>query len=771
MSTNRFADADTAFRAGDTEKGIQLTAASLEADPAAPVGVYRNFASLLFRHKRYAEAEQWAQAGTKLFPRDFDLWNILGVACRRQQKYEDAIKALERAEKISPKNTSAISNRGNVYNDMRNGPGAIEAFTKLVRLQPGAAEFQRGLGRGYWFSRDLDKALTRLRLATKLKPDFVDAWLDVSAVVSEKEGPASSLPVIEQALALNPDSPRLREAKALAMRRSGRLRDTEAYLQDLLGELGELGWIHYQIAGVISDYDRERANVHYAKAIELAPSKVEYKVAYAESLSRSRHGDESDHIEAAYQVLRGALDEMGELNASQLKVALEILTRLADYDAAEALGGFSEVGDRLVDGGKMTALLAHLARIRSDEDRVELLEMHRRGGRRIIDGAKRFPISAPPPRAPNGKIRLGIMSSDLRNHPVAYFAMPLFDHLPRDRFEVYCYSYFEGDKADPVQTRIAAAVDAFRWEKDITDHAAAQMIADDQLDMLLELGGSTYMNKLNVMAFKPAPLSGSWLGYPHSAGLETIDHLILDPYVAPTRSELLVEEPLLMPKSWIAMGEMAFPERPITEGTPEQRNGFLTFGTANNPYKYSREMVQTWARITASTPNARFLFIRPEGGAPSFRSNMQALFAAEGVSEERLRFVDIRGAHMPYYNEMDIALDTFPQTGGTTTCETLWMGVPVVTLAGEAMFERLSYSILTNAGLGDLCARTREEYVEIALKLAADPARRAALRTDLRGMLKASPLGQTKQFAADFYDMIEGAVLRARASGKIPAAA
>jgi predicted O-linked N-acetylglucosamine transferase (SPINDLY family) len=770
MSTNRFADADAAFRAGERDKGIELMTASLEANPHAPVGVYRNFSSLLFRHQLYADAERWALAGTKLYPRDFDLWNILGVSYRRQQKYEDAIRALERAEKINPKSTSAISNRGNVYNDMRNGVGAIKAFTKLVRLQPSTAEFQRGLGRGYWYAGDLDKAITRIRLATKLKPDYIDAWLDLSAIISEKEGSVAALPILEQALSLFPDHMRLHEARALTMRRSGRLRDAETYLSQLLAAHDDLGWIHYQIAGVISDYNRERANAHYAKAIALEPEKIEYTIAYAESLARARYGDESDHIEAAYHVLRAALDKVDELSAGQLKVALEILTRLADYDAAESLGSFSEVGDRLVDGGKMTALLAHLARIRSEEDRLKLVEMHRRGGRRIIEGAKRFPISIPPPRAPNGKIRLGIMSSDLRNHPVAYFAMPLFDHLPKDRFEVYCYSYFEGDKSDTSQTRITGAVDVFRWEKDISDHAAAQLIANDQLDMLLELGGSTHMNKLNVMAFKPAPLSGSWLGYPHSSGLETIDHLILDPYVAPPRRELLVEEPLLMPKSWIAMGEMAFPERAITDGTPEQRNGFLTFGTANNPYKYSREMVRTWAQITASVPNARFLFIRPEGGAPSFRTNMLTLFAAEGVSEERLIFVDIRGAHMPHYNEMDIALDTFPQTGGTTTCETLWMGVPVVTLTGETMFERLSYSILTNTGLSDLCARTREEYVEIALKLAADPARRAALRTNLRGMLKASPLGQTKQFAADFYDMIESAVLRARASGKVPSA-
>ena len=771
MSTQKFAEADAAFRAGDTEKGIELTAAVLEADPNAPVSVYRNFSALLFRHQRYAEAERWALAGAKLYPRDFDLWNILGVAYRRQKKYEEALKALDKAEKISPKNVSAISNRGNIYNDIKNGPASIATFTKLVRLQPSNAEFQRGLGRGHWYAGDLDKAQTRMRLATKLKPDYLDAWLDLGAVTLEKEGAAASLPILEQAIAQLPDSVKLQEAIVTAMRRTGRLRDAEAYLTKLLDDLGDLGWAHYQMAGVISDYDRQRANDHYARAIELEPSKVEYSIAYAESLARSRYGDESDHIEQAYHVLRAAQDQMAELDSGQLKVALEILTRLGDYDGAHEMGDFSEVGNKLVDGGKMTALLAHLARIRSDEDRIELVDMHRRGGRKIIEGSKRFPITFPPPRTPNGKIRLGFMSSDLRNHPVAYFALPLFEHIDKSRFEVYCYSYFQEDRVDVTQAKITKAVDAFRWEKDISDHGAAQLIANDQLDMLIELGGSTHMNKLNVMAWKPAPLSASWLGYPHSAGLETIDHLILDPYVAPARPELLIEEPLLMPKSWIAMGEMAFPERPITECTPEQRNGYLTFGTANNPYKYSRDMVRTWAKITASVPNARFLFIRPEGGAPSFRANMEALFAAEGVSAERVRFIDIRGAHMPYYNEMDISLDTFPQTGGTTTCECLWMGVPVVTLIGEAMFERLSYSILTNAGLGDLCARSRDEYVEIALKLAADPDRRAELRTGLRGMLRASPLGQTKQFAADFYDMVEGAVLRARASGKIPAAA
>jgi len=771
MSIDRFAPAEAALKAGQQEEGLRLVEAELEKDPKAPVGVYRNFTAMLARRQVYEKAERWAAKGVELYPKDYELWNILGVAQRRLQKYESAIKSLRQAEKINPKNTSALSNRGNVYNDMRDGPAAVEVFTKLVRLQPGSAELQRSLGRGYWFSGDLEKALMRLNLAVKLKPDFVDAWLDLAAVTSELKGFPEALPVLDQAIVVSPDATRLYESRGTVLRRSGRLRDAEAYLTELRERYDDQPWLHHQLGGVISDYDRERGNAHMQRAIELAPENFDYKIALAESLARSRYGDESENLQQAYDLLKIALSSDRELNASALKVTLEILIRVADYDAADALGSFSEVGRKWAEAGKHTALLAHLARVREPEDRHELVEMHRIWGRAVEKNARRHPLAHPKPRPDNGKIRLGFMSSDLRNHPVAYFAMPLFEHLDRSRFEVFCYSFYQGDKADPTQQLIAQAVDGFRWEKDINDRDAAQMIADDRLDMLIELGGSTHMNKLGVMAFKPAPLSASWLGYPHSAGLEEIDHLILDPYVAPEDRDLLVEEALLMPRSWIAMGEKAFPERPITEGLPQERNGFFTFGTANNPYKYSREMVQTWARVTASVENARFMFVRPEGGTPAFRKNIAAIFAAEGVSEDRLRFEDIRGAHMPFYNDIDVSLDTFPQTGGTTTCESLWMGVPVITLVGEAMFERLSYSILTNAGLGDLCARSVEEYVEVARGLAADRERRARLRTELRSMLKASALGQTRQFATDFYAMIESAVLRARAEGKIPAAA
>jgi predicted O-linked N-acetylglucosamine transferase (SPINDLY family) len=267
------------------------------------------------------------------------------------------------------------------------------------------------------------------------------------------------------------------------------------------------------------------------------------------------------------------------------------------------------------------------------------------------------------------------------------------------------------------------------------------------------------MNKLEVMAFRSASIQASWLGYPHSAGLEAIDYLICDPHNVPPRPELLVEKPMLMPKSWIALGQRFFTDAvPIEDGLPEDRHGGLTYGTANNPHKYTREVLRTWARVVKATPGSRFAFIRPEGGSPSFRANIERQFAHEGVGAERIFWYVVRGAHLPYYNQVDITLDTFPLTGGTTTTEALWMGVPVVSLQGEAFYERLSASILTNSGVADHVATDLDGYVAIALDLAADRARRLDLRRTLRERMRQGPLGQTEQFARDFYDMIRRTV-------------
>lgn len=753
----RFAAVDAALKAGRKAEAVDRLIIILTETPEAPLQIYRSLLINMWQLGRYEEGAAWTPKALAIAPKDFDLLNLYGVFLRRTHRFPEAIKALEQAQRLRPKELTPLVNMGNIHNDMKNGPAAEAVFGKLVRLQPRMAEYQRGLGRALWNQNKHGPAALRFRQAVTLKKDYVDAWLDLSGVENDRLNHAQSLEILDRACEAVPGEPRLLEAKVRSLRHAGRLRDAEQFLLSLLPEADNQGWLHHQLARSISDFDRDRANIHFRRAIELEPENIEYRIALAESLERTRTGFEGANIDEAYQTLLGVTG-LDVLDPVHNKIATEILIRVGDYDAADALGSFTDLGRGWATTGRHTALLKHLARARSHEDRLELVHQHRLWGDQTLERAKRSPIVRPAGPKPTSKIRIGFMSSDLRNHPVAYFALPLFEHADRERFEIFCYSFYQG-KADGTQAHIASLTDGFRWNPDISDREAAQLIADDQLDMLFELGGSTHMNKIEVMAYKPARLLASWLGYPHSAGLTTIDYLLVDPYLNPPRPELLIEDPLIMPRSWIALGRLAFPDaHVINPVAPVKRNGFITFGTANNPYKYSPEMLQTWAEVVAATPGSRFLFVRPEGGSEAFRTNLRAIFAAAGVPGDRILFNAVRGAHMPIYNEIDIALDTFPQTGGTTTCEAAWMGVPTVSQVGEAIFERLSYSILNNAGLGDLCASTPEAFVETAVNLAADHERIQALRTGLRDQLKASPLGQTEQFAKDFYALIADTV-------------
>lgn len=750
----RLVAAADAIKQGRISQGVDLMIGALD-DGSEPSGnLYRALLRNLLALKRYRDGAFWAEKAVAFEPRNYELLNLYGIFLRRSGRHREAIAVLDQAITLQPNDPVAQVNKGNILNDMADGPTAEAIFTKLVRKNPKSAEYQRALARALLHQKKHGPAIMRLRQTIILKKDDVDAWLDLAAIASSRTDRAEALVTLDRALKAVPDNQRLLQAKAGTMRLFGDHGAAEAFLRTLLPKFGDAGWLHNQIAKSVAGTDREKANVHHRKAVELEPTNFEYRMALAESMERTRGPAEGANIDEGYAVLNDSTfpERPG---SSEAKIATEIFRRVADYDALSKLGSFQDLGRSWALTGNHTALLGQMPRVKTAEDRAELLHQHRLWGDTAIERAQLAPISFPPGPKPTSKIRIGFMSSDLRDHPVAYFALPLFENIDRERFEIYCYSFYQGATAGPIQQKLAGLVDAFRWHPAISDRDAAQMIANDQLDILFELGGATHMNKIDVMAWKPARLTASWLGYPHSIGLSTIDYLLVDPHLCPPNRSLLIEQPLIMPRSWIGMSDYAFPEgHAINPVAPVRRNGFITFGTANNPYKYGPEMLCVWARTVAAVPNARFLFVRPEGGSQAFVRNIRARFEAEGVSADRVQFCAVRGAHMPHYNDIDIAFDTFPQTGGTTTCEAAWMGVPTVTLVGEALFERLSYSILQNAGLGDLCATTQEEFSTIAIRLAADPDRIQMLRTGLRAQIKAGPLGQTEQFASDFYNLV-----------------
>ncbi|MBS0362470.1 MAG: tetratricopeptide repeat protein [Proteobacteria bacterium] len=747
------AAANAALQAGRGADAIAPLIAAVQADPNRPAQVYRVLLTQLYHANRLEDGAAWGETAMARFPRDHELANLVGVFYRRLHNYPKARATLERAQKLAPGNLAVLSNLGNVMLDQEDAVAGEALFSKLVRQDPRNPDFLRQLGRSLMKQGKMEAAASRFRQAVAIKKDHIDAWMDLASVDNNDRRTAEAEATIDKALAANPDNIRLLEAKAMVMRRAQTFRRAEAYLLELLPRFAEAGWIYYQLGVTVSDFKREQANEYFRKALSLEPDRLEYMMMLIEGLERTRTGDEGANIEESYQLALKALARK-PTNEGHLKILNEVFIRVCAFDQIAELGSFADLGRGWARSGRHSALLKQLAQVKSLEDRYELMRQHRIWGENIEKEAARHPIRRPKPRAPDGKIRLGFLSSDLRAHPVGYFALPLFEHVD-PRFEIYCYSFYQG-KPDAIYEFFASKSKAYRWDPELGMRESAQVIADDQLDMLFELGGTTHMNRLEIMAWKPAPRQASWLGYPHSAGLTEIDYLLTDPYNTPPRADLLLEKPLMMPKSWIALGRMVFNEKlAITPGLPQDRaNGLITFGTANNPHKYNRETIELWARVLREVPNSRFLFVRPEGSGAAFRDNIRREFERHGVAPDRIVFHAVRGKHMPVYNEIDITLDPVPLTGGTTTTESLWMGVPVISLIGEAFFERLSYSILANSGVGDLATPDKDEYVRIAAALVADRDRRLKLREGLREQMTAGPLGQTDQFARDFYDLV-----------------
>jgi hypothetical protein len=639
--------------------------------------------------RRYAEGAVFTAQAVAAHPLSADLWNLHGVMLRMTGRPREALVALDRALALKPDHHGGRWNRANVV-------------------------------------------------------------LDLARAVDSPDDRSAAEAVIDEGLAVDPESPSLLEVKASLLLEIGDRRRAQAFLASLLARGCDFAWMHRGLGGLLADRDPARAEAHLLRARALEPDGLVTLLALLQLRSRATGANEGASLDEAH-----ALAVEAAARGGYDRVVRDAFSRVCDFEGLEKLGPFRDLGRRWAQAGQHTALMRHIACVRDDADRLELLEQHRIWGRLAVAAAERRPIRRPPPRPPGCRIRLGLLSSDLRRHPVGYFVEPLFEHLDPTRFELFCYG-FDPEPSDALQTAFARRAAAFRKMPDVSAREAAQAIADDDLDVLIELGGSTQMNRLEVMAWRPAPLAASWLGYPHSAGLSTIDGLICDPRNAPTRPDLLDEAPWVMPHSWISLGPTVFDDQhAIDPLPPEARTGSLTFGTANNPYKYTREALAAWAGIVAAVPGSRFAFLRPEGGSKVFREHVAAEFAKAGVGADRLDFLPVRGSHMPHYNAIDVTLDTFPLTGGTTTVEALWMGAPVVSLRGPAFYERLSASILGAVGLDDLVADDLESYRRAAIALAADGPRRAALRQELRGRMRGGALGDAAGFARDFYDLVE----------------
>ncbi len=658
---------------------------------------------VLALHARGAfdEAAQLCVRALRGAPRHVDALYLLGVSEYSRGRINEALDQFNRALAIAPGHARSHAAKGTLLLALRRPADAVRPLRRAIQLAPGDAEAHMHLALALDGSGG-DLAATRAAFdqALRLAPDNADAHYNLATVLRRHGQLAEAVGPLRRAVELNPSLPDAWNNLGLTLRDLGdrdgaiaawrqgvaRARPGDAAAAPLWSNLGNLLDRPEESAA------RREAHRH---AVELAPNDARCHLNYAIALQ----------------------------DAGSEGLAWIHLGRAYDLDPEATGRQQPEIG-------------YYRAR-----DEVDLLALRRAEGEKLIaaTAAERAPHANP--RDPEKRLRIGYVSPDLRASSVAFFIEPVLAAHDTAALEIFCYANVHAP--DGVTARLQTLGHAWRDVAAIDDAALGAQVRADGIDILVDLAGQTKFHRLGAFACKPAPVQVTWIGSPSSTGLAAIDWRIVDGLTDPPGlTEAHNSERLLrLPGGFLCYGP---PEQaPAVAAPPSAARGHVTFGSFNHIAKVGDAVIRLWSDVLKRVPASRLLLKHAGLGDEPARRLVLQQFAANGIGAERL---DLRArtpnfaAHLADYGDMDIALDPFPYNGTTTTCEALWMGVPVVTLAGQRHMGRVGVSLLTRSRLGDLIAETPKAYLDVAAGLASDPARLAALRDGMRARLAASPL-------------------------------
>lgn len=579
--------------------------------------------------------------------------------------------------------------------------------------------------------------------------------------------------------------------QAATLRREGK----HAQAADLLGRHLQLRpadpAIHRLLAVCLCDLGKlEPALFHAKRAAELAPKDADTLVTYGNTLVfanslpaamqayRAALAIQPQHINAALG-LGGALVQTGAFDEAE-RVLAALLTFAPDHAPgrrayARALEGAGKIDEaiaqhratmaRVPDDARTLSSLCFGLQSSDTASADDIAAAHRRFGEIVGPRGASLRLSlgltAPKPDNAARPLRVGYVSPDFREHSVASFIEPVIREHDRTLFTPVCFH--TGSASDAVTARFAALCEFHRAPANAAspqipsqaEASLARRIADAKIDVLVDLTGHTGGGTLGTFAIAPAPLQLTYLGYPDTTGLTSINARIVDAITDPSDPSVdarCTETLARLPRCFLTYQPRA--DAPPVAALPALTTGAITFGSFNNLKKLSPTCLALWARVLAATPGSRLL-IKGRFASDSTRARFMHALAAQGVSETRvemLPYAETARDHLAQYARVDIALDSFPYHGTTTTCEAFWQGVPVVTRTGDRHAARVGASLLHSVGLDDLAAPDDDAFVRRAVELASDLNRLASLRSGMRDRLKASPLlnaaGFTRAFEA-----------------------
>jgi predicted O-linked N-acetylglucosamine transferase (SPINDLY family) len=690
-----FEAALTAHQAGDAGRAIAAYREVLALDPGHS-GALTNLALLLRQSGDSAAALTLLERATRASVAPAALWYNFGNLLQELNRHEDAERAFRRALKLDPRLFQAATHLARLLAQLERRDEAMALHRQALEIEPRNAVSLRGLGQLSYQRGDIDEAERLYRAALEITPDHPETLNALGVVLKDRGAFDEALSLWRRAIELAPDY-------AIAHNNLGVMLRLMRRPADALGPL--------------------RTAVKFNPADATAAGNLAHAL-----LNLGRTTDAED---VARDIL--ARDPANAEGHLMLGFALAYQARVE-----EAIDEFL-FSLRCAPGTSVNISNALFASQYSEiRAPAEIGSLHRELSIQIPPALPAYRDWRCGDRA-DRPLRVGYLSPDMRVHPVSTFFEPIIANHDRERFEIHCYSTTEAP--DDVTRRLQAYGPRWHQCAGRPDKWIAEHIHADGIDILVDLAGHTSGNRAAVLRARPAPVQALFIGYPGTSGMPEVDYLIADGRVCPPEHDALYSEKVvrLDGSFWCFRPPDAAPE-PAT--APFARNGYVTFGSYNAAQKISDRTVRLWSDVLRAVPRSRLLLKSLSFADEKLRTRFRHRFLDAGVEAARIDVLppSDRAQFYAEYRHLDIALDPVPYNGGTTTCEALWLGVPVIALRGDLFRGRMAAAILEIIGLPDLAADTNDGYVAAAARLAEDPRRIAALHAGLRDQVARSPL-------------------------------
>jgi protein O-GlcNAc transferase len=656
-------------------------------------------AQQLHQAGRLREAEAEFARLHQTDPKDPRVIFMLGAIAHQTGRLDESLRWLDQAIAIDARFTEAWFLKGLIHQQQGQLEPAIAAYRRVVMLQPNHGKGLNNLGRALLDSGKTTEALTTLRQAAAASPNNPGAQSNLGDALRVAGDLPGAIAQYRKSISIQPNFAEGHSNLGCALGEQHKLNEGITSLQRAIAINPRSGAAHYNLAKLLWGQSRIDDAIHHCQlAIELRP-------AFAD----------------AYNIMGNLIGIGGRMTEAIAYQRKAVELKPDHHDAHSNL-----------------LLSLHYL---DDPDPHAIFEAHLNWAKQHAPHAGAGGTPTARMREGNRKIRIGYVSPNFQNHSVAYFFEPVLNAHDRSSFEIFCYADVE--KSDAATKRIQSRCDVWRDITDQPDSVVSRQIQQDGIDILIDLAGHTAHNRMMLFALKPAPVQITWLGYPDTTGLATMDYRITDAIADPPgESDRLHTEQLIR----IDGGCWAYApptDAPLPGPPPALANGFITFGSFNNLPKVTPRVLETWARILHRVPRSR-LVLKALGLSSSagrhYILDHLTQSAIDPARIELLAWAPDTASHLSLYNRIDIALDTFPYNGTTTTCETLWMGVPLITFPGQTHAGRVGASLLTHIGCTEFLAADLTGYIARAVELSADFSTLAKSRAQLRDRLANSPV-------------------------------